>query len=158
MDPFQHCSLESLVLHITPCLFPYCRARSIVFLTRPEQSSTPALALPATVVLTGGEGGVEEHQGSIADPQDYLARPEMSPNGLAAAAANSALLGHGGVRARSAIAAARRRGSGGGRQRACSWSWRVRGAAALAVALAAASSSAAFMAAARARGREREGR
>ena len=35
------------------------------------------------MVLTGGEGGVEEHQGSIADPQDYLARPEMSPNGLA---------------------------------------------------------------------------
>ena len=120
MDPFQHCSLESLVLHITPYLFPYCRARSIVFFTRPEQSSTPALALPATVVLTGGEGGVEEHQGSIADPQDYLARPEMSPNGLAAAAGNLALLGHGGVRARPAIAAARRRGSGGGRQRACS--------------------------------------
>ena len=83
MDPFRHCSLESLVLHITLCLFPYCRVRSIVFFTWPEQSSTPALALPATVVLTGGEGGVEEHQGSIADLKDYLAWPKMSPNGLA---------------------------------------------------------------------------
>ena len=54
-----------------------------------KQSSSPALAFPAAVVLAGGKGWVEEHQGTTANLRGCFTWPELGQGGLATAAASS---------------------------------------------------------------------